>query len=483
MNPFAALDATAQAELVHSGRATPVELVQAAIDAAEALNPALNAIIHPRYERALEEAAAVDPALPFAGVPLVVKDLDGTLAGEPYHAGTRHLKEHGYIADVTSWSFERLQAAGFVIIGKTNTPEFGLVPTTEPIAYGPSSNPWNPAHSTGGSSGGSAASVASGIVPVGHAGDGGGSIRIPASECGLVGLKPTRGRVTLGPVETEAWGGLVSRLVVTRTMRDTAAVLDVMSGPGVGDPYGVATPERPYLAELGTNPGRLRIGYSLGAADGTPVDPEVVAAVRRTAELLASLGHDVVEAGPSQLDDEAFFNAMSGHFLTAYPVWVAQSVDELGALTGTPATPDTVEPLTWSLAETGRLVDGLSFANAVEGLRSLSRKVQEWWTDFDLLITATIPELPPVLGQFGAEPDNPLAGVFRATPIVANTMPFNITGQPAISLPIAESGSGLPIGVQLVAAFGRDDRLISVGAQLEAATPWADRRPVVWAGQ
>ena len=483
MNPYAALDATAQAELVHSGRATPVELVQAAIDAAETLNPALNAIIHPRYERALAEAAAVDTSLPFAGVPLVVKDLDGTLAGEPYHAGTRHLKEHGYVADVTSLSFERLQAAGFVIIGKTNTPEFGLVPTTEPLAYGPSSNPWNPAHSTGGYSGGSAAAVASGMVPVGHAGDGGGSIRIPASECGLVGLKPTRARVPLGPVETEAWGGLVARLVVTRSMRDTAAVLDVMSGPALGDPYGVAAPSRPFLAEIGANPGRLRIGVSVASGDGTAVDPEVVAAVRRTGELLASLGHEVVDAAPSQLGDDSFFNELSGHFLTAYPVWVAQSVDDLGVRTGVPATADTVEPLTWSLAETGRLIDGVSFANAVDGLRSLSSTLQQWWADYDLLITATIPELPPVLGQFGAEPDNPLAGVFRATPIVANTMPFNITGQPAISLPIGESASGLPIGVQLVAGVGREDQLISVGAQLEVVAPWADRRPAVWAGE
>ncbi|MFN8052754.1 MAG: amidase [Acidimicrobiales bacterium] len=482
MNPFAALDATAQAALVHDGTASPTELVQAAIDAAEALNPDLNAIIHPRYERALAEAAAVDPSAPFAGVPLVVKDLDGTLAGEPYHAGTRHLRDANYVADVTSWTFERLQAAGFVIIGKTNTPEFGLVPTTEPLAYGPSRNPWNTGHSTGGSSGGSAASVAAGIVPVGHAGDGGGSIRIPASECGLVGLKPTRARVTLGPAETESWGGLVSRLVVTRTMRDTAAVLDIVGRPGVGDPYGVATPVRPYVDELSSAPARLRIGVDYGAADGTPVDPEVVAAVRRTADLLASMGHEVSEAAPSQLGDEAFFATMSGYFLTAYPVWVAQSVDQLGALTGTPATADSVEPLTWSLAETGRLVSGIDFANATEGMRVLSREIQQWWNDFDVLITATIPELPPTLGQFGAEPDNPLAGVFRATPIVANTMPFNITGQPAMSLPIDVSASGLPIGVQLVSGFGRDDLLVALGAQLEAAAPWADRRPGVWAG-
>lgn len=483
MNPYASLDAVAQAALVHDGTASPKELVAAAIDAAEELNPQLNAIIHPRYEAALAEADAVDPSLPFAGVPVVVKDLDGTLAGEPYHAGTVHLRDAGYVADVTSWSFQRLRDAGFVIIGKTNTPEFGLVPTTEPAAHGPSHNPWNLDHSTGGSSGGSAAAVAAGIVAMGHAGDGGGSIRIPASECGLVGLKPTRGRVPLGPAETEAWGGLVSRLVVSRSVRDTAAALDVMGGPGVGDPYGVSTPVRPYAEEVGADPGRLRIGFTAGAPGVADVDADCVAAVRRAADLLAAVGHDVIEAAPPQLADDAFFAEMSGHFLTAYPVWVAQSVDDLGARTGTPATAETVEPGTWALAESGRTIDGLSFANALDALRDLSRRVQQWWADdFDLLLTVTIPEQPPTLGQFGAEPDNPLAGILRATPIVANTIPFNITGQPAISLPLGESASGLPIGVQLVSAFGRDDVLIRVAAQLEQAAPWADRRPGVWAG-
>ncbi len=356
MNPHAHRDAVAQAALVHDGQVTPVELVQAAIDAAEIHNPALNAIIHPRYEKALAEAAAVDTSLPFAGVPIVVKDLDGTLAGEPYHAGTRHLKDAGYVADVTSWLFERIQAAGFVIIGKTNTPEFGLVPATEPETYGPSHNPWNVGHSTGGSSGGSAAAVAAGIVPVGHAGDGGGSIRIPASECGLVGLKPTRGRVTLGPDETEAWGGLVARLVVTRTVRDTAALLDIVGRPGPGDPYGAPTPRRPYAEEVGADPGRLRIGFSTSSGDGSAVDPEVVDAVRRTAELLASLGHDVVEAGPPELRDDSFFNEMSGHFLSAYPdgvrvcgIWtagVAETLtDEAIAATAGPGAPTAAQAL------------------------------------------------------------------------------------------------------------------------------------------
>ena len=273
------------------------------------------------------------------------------------------------------------------------------------------------------------------------------------------------------------------------------AVLDAVAGAGVGDSHVAPPPLRPYLSEVGADPGRLRIGVTYGAGGGAVVDPEIVAAVRRTAAALAGLGHEVIETAPPQLTDEAFFGEMSTHFLTAYPVWVAQSIDELGALTGTPATADSVEPLAWALAEMGRLISGVSFADATEGMRRLGRQVQGWWAGsspsgsvaraadgFDLLLCASVPELAPTLGQFGAEEGNPLAGIFRATSIVANVIPFNITGQPAISVPVAESASGLPIGVQLVGAFGRDDQLVAVGAQLESALPWADRRPGIFAG-
>ena len=481
-HPFASLDATAQAELVRSGEVSATELVDAAIAAVEAVNPQINAVIHERFDAARTEAAAVDPSAPFAGVPLVVKDLDGTLAGAPYHAGTAHLRDAGYVADTTSWLFERLQAAGFVIIGKTNTPEFGLVPTTEPATRGATRNPWNLGHSSGGSSGGSAAAVAAGIVPVGHAGDGGGSIRIPASACGLVGLKPSRGRVPLGPIESEAWGGLVARLVVTRSVRDTAAVLDAVAGPGVGDPYWASPPDRPYLSELAAPPARLRIGVSTDTPDGIPAHPDAVAAVRRTASMLGELGHVVTEAGPSQIGDEGFFAEMSGHFLTVYPAWVAQSVDQIVAMTGTPVTESGVEPLTWSLAEAGRGVTAAAFLAALDGLRLMSRDVIAWWDDFDLLVTPTMPDPPARLGFFDPTPDNPLAGMFAATRVVTYTMPFNITGQPAMSLPLGESGDGLPLGVQLVGAPAREDVVIATAAQLEAMAPWTDRRPAVWAG-
>ncbi|HEX2575515.1 MAG TPA: amidase [Aquihabitans sp.] len=481
LDDLAALDATDQAARVRSGDMSAVELVQAAIDRAERVDGELNAIIHPRFERALEEAAGPLDG-PLAGVPFVVKDLDGTQAGEPYHGGTAFLKRHGYVADVDSELITRFKRAGLVVIGRTNTPELGLVTTTEPAAYGPSRNPWDTTRSTGGSSGGSAAATAAGIVPTGHAGDGGGSIRIPAAECGLVGLKPSRGRSTLGPDVGESWGGLVTRLAVTRSVRDTAMLLDAVAGPGVGDPYWAQPPSRPYTEEVGADPGSLRIGWVAEPPDGSfTTDPQVAAATEATATLLESLGHRVEPAHPAALADGAY----ADHFLIAYGSWVARELEHLGELVGEPVTPDGVEPGTWAIAELGRSITASQYLKAIEGLHAATRRIVAWWEvdGFDLLLTPTIPELPPTLGQFEATPEDPLAGVMRATPMVAFTAPFNITGQPGISVPLHQSAEGLPIGLQLVAAPAREDVLIRVAAQLEAARPWADRRPPVWAGR
>lgn len=480
MTDLAALDATDQAALVRSGEASATELVQAAIDRAEAVNGELNAIIHPRYERALAEAAGPLDG-PFAGVPFVLKDLDGVAAGEPLHAGTRFLKQHGYVATTDSELTARFRRAGLVGIGRTNTPELGLVTTTEPESYGPTRNPWDPERSTGGSSGGSAAATAAGIVPMAHAGDGGGSIRIPAGECGLVGLKPTRGRITMGPELGEAWAGLVARLAVTRSVRDAAALLDAVAGPGVGDPYWAPPPARPYADEVGADAGRLRIGWVAQPPDGSFVtDPQVEAATRATASLLESLGHRVEEAFPAPLAEPGHI----AHFLVAYSAWVARELDRLGELVGTPPTEDGFEPGTWAIAEGGRAVTAGQYLAALDGLHAMTRSAVAWWEvdGFDLLLTPTIAELPPTLGQFGATAADPLAGVFRSTPIVTFTAPFNITGQPAISLPLHQSAEGLPIGQQLVAAPAREDVLVRVAAQLEEALPWADRRPRVWSG-
>lgn len=484
LSDLAGLDATDQADLVRSGAIRATELVEAAIARAELVDGALHAIIHRRDDAARSDAEALDAsgtagALPFPGVPFLLKDLDGTAAGEPLHAGTRFLRDHGYVATADSELTERFRRAGLVALGRTNTPELGLVVTTEPEAYGPTCNPWNPEHSTGGSSGGSAAAVAAGIVPMAHAGDGGGSIRIPASECGLVGLKPSRGRITLGPELGEAWSGLVARLAVTRSVRDTAAILDAVQGPGVGDPYWAAPPTTPYLQEIGAPPGPLRVGWVADPPDGSfTTDPEVHAATRATAELMESLGHHVEEAHPPALDDPA----TTQHFLVTYGAWVARELDRMGEMVGEPVTADGVEPGTWLLAEGGRAVTAPQFLAALDGLHAGTRRLVAWWNDFDLLLTPTIPELPPRLGEFTPTSDNPFVGLLRSTPLVTFTVPFNISGQPAISLPLHESAAGLPIGMQLVAAPAREDVLIRVAAQLEAALPWANRRPAVWAG-
>jgi len=468
---FATLDATAQAAAVAAGEMTPSELVDLAIERIEKLNPQINAVIHERFERARAEAAAKLPTGPMRGVPIVVKDLDGYLADEPYHGGMKFLKDHQWVPDFTSSLFRRLLEAGCVIVGKTNTPELGLHPSAEPVLYGPTRNPYDTTRSAGGSSGGSAAAVASGMVAAGHAGDGGGSIRIPASENGLVGLKPSRGRVSLAP-EGEPWSGLVTRLMVTRTVRDTARFLDILSGPEPGDPYTAPPPERPYFEQVATIPAPLRIGVRTAAPGGIATDPQVAAVVDSAAALLAELGHTVDAASPAALDEELMsFN------LTALSTFVARDLDYYGGKVGKAITADDVEPGTWAAAEIGRAVTGPQFLESVQNAHAYTRRMVGWWSDWDLLVTPTIPELPPTLGQFVAQEGNPLSGLLRGGPIVPFTIPFNITGQPAISLPLGQSAEGLPIGVQIVAAPYREDLLIQVASQLESACSWADRRP------
>lgn len=367
-----------------------------------------------------------------------------------------------------------------MVVGRTSTPELGILPTTEPVAYGPTRNPWDTAHSSGGSSGGSAVAVASGMVPVGHASDGGGSIRIPASECGLVGLKPSRARVSLGPEWGDVMGGLVCELAVTRTVRDTAAVLDAVAGPAPGDPYAAPTPARPYAEEVGADPGRLRIGMQVDAF-GAPVavHPDCVAATEGAGALLESLGHAVEPTHVAALDDPEFVEM----FLLVWSAGAAYDLDHHWTdRLGRALTQDDVEPLTWALADTGRATTASDFLDARQKLQAFSRRVAQWYEGgFDLLLTPTIAQPPPLIGEFDSDADNPLHGLFRAAELVPFTPPFNVSGQPAISLPLSWNGQGLPIGVQLVAPYGREDVLLRVAAQLEEAAPWADRRPPVCA--
>jgi amidase len=474
------LDAVAQAELVRHGTATAAELVDAAITRIETLNGELNAVIHPLFDRARAVVTGGPPAGPFTGVPIVVKDLDGMLAGAPYHAGNRALRAADHHATTTSSLFARLERAGFVIVGKTNTPEFGLMPTAEPESHGPTRNPWDTARSAGGSSGGSAAAVASGMVPVGHAGDGGGSIRIPASMCALFGLKPSRGRVSLGPDESEGWGGLVTRHVVTRSVRDSAAILDVVAGYEPGDPYTAPPPTRPYVDELTAEPGALRIGVRTETPGGiAPTDPACVAAAEDAARLLESLGHRVETAAPAALEEGEMLEA----FTTIMFASLAAEIAHWEAVLGRPWTATDVEALTWTYRELAGAVTGAAYVQALEAAHRWSRRVVSWWFDggFDLLLTPTLSEPPPEIGDIAARPDDPMRAATRALPFAAYTAPFNVTGQPAMSLPTAWTESGLPVGVQLVAAPNREDVLVRVAAQVERARPWADRRPAVHA--
>jgi len=467
---LALLDATAQAELVRSGAASPLELVDAAIERIERRDGELNAVVTPLFEQARAAARGELPDGPFRGVPFLLKDLGALSAGDPYAAGVKAARAERYIAGQTSVVTERFAAAGLVVLGRTNTPEMGLVPTTEGEAYGPCHNPWDPTRSTGGSSGGSAAAVAAGMVPAAHASDGGGSIRIPASECGLVGLKPSRGRVPLWPHLAEGWGGMSVMLAVSRSVRDTAALLDVATGPCPGDLHTPPAPARPWREEVGADPGRLRIGLLTTAPDSAVMThPDCAAAAEGAARLLASLGHTVEAAWPPALLDSGISQA----FLPCFGTWTAAELDWWGQQLGHPITADDVEPATWAVAETGRRVTGTQFVAGLTAIHHFSARVQQWWAEgWDLLLTPTIAEPPPFLGDYAAKPDDPFWPVLRSVVEVAYTIPFNMTGQPAVSLPLHQTPDGLPIGVQLVAAYGREDLLLRVAAQLEQASPW-----------
>jgi amidase len=477
-NDLAFLDATAQADLVRRGDASPLELVDAAIERAERVNGELNAIIHPLYEQARERAQGPLPDGPFKGVPILFKDLMCAVEGDPYHEGMRFAKEAGWRARHTDNLARRYLDAGFVCIGRSNTPELGLVPTTEPIAHGPSRNPCDPDRTTGGSSGGSAAAVAAGVVPVAHANDGGGSIRIPASACGLVGLKPSRGRTSLGPTTSELASLLIVELCVSRSVRDTAGVLDAVWQPFPGDTVVAPPPARPFTDEVGTDPGRLRIGVlTENPLGGTAVEAACVDAARDAAQLLESLGHHVDDDYPKSFGDPALVET----FTTLWSSTLLADLAKWEKSIGRTLTPDDVEPLTWELAEIGRSASALQLLESYAGVNDFTVATTAWWEDHDLLLTPTLGQVPVPLGTFHT-PDEPILGYIKAADFVPFTPVFNITGQPAISLPLHETPDGVPVGVQLVAAFGREDLLLRVAAQLEQARPWADRRPRVHAG-
>ncbi len=476
---LATLDATAQAELVQRRTLTPRELIDAAIARLERLDPAIRAVVHPALDLARTAAAAPDlPDGPFRGVPFLMKDIGGAEAGRPYCCGMRFLRNAGWVEPEDAWLTRRFKAAGLISLGRTNTPELALLPTTEPDAFGATRNPWNPDHSAGGSSGGAAAAVAAGIVPAAHASDGGGSIRGPASMCGLVGLKPTRGRNSFGPALGERWSSLSAEFVVTRSVRDAAALLDVTAGAMPGDPYTAPPPARPFATAVAVPPLALRIGVLRGAPRATETHPECLAAVDRAAGLLEDLGHHVEAAYPAALDEPE-------HVLTYVTIVAsntARAVESWTQKVGRAPEQDELEPLTWALVERGRAIAATELIAAIEATHAFGRRLAAWWErDFDLLVTPTQAAPPPPLGFLRSTPEEPLLAFMRSAPYGACTLPFNMSGQPAISLPLHWTADGLPIGVQMVAPFAREDLLLGVAAQLEAAAPWAGRRPPVHA--
>ena len=461
------LDATAQAELVRKKEVKAIELVEAAIERIEQLNPTLNSVVTPMYEQAREAAMGKLPEGPFAGVPYLLKDLLAFYAGVRMTFGSRLFSS--FVPDHDSELVIRLKRAGLIIVGKTNTPEFGILPTTEPELFGPCRNPWNTERTTGGSSGGSAAAVASGMVSMAHANDGGGSIRIPASCCGLFGLKPTRGRNPLGPSFGDIMSGLVCEHAVTRSVRDCAALLDATSGPAPGDPYWAPPPKRPFIKEVGVDPGKLRIAFTAEAADGTAVHDDCVSAVREAAALCSDLGHEVTEAAP-RLDREMITQAF-------VVLWSAGNAITIKALGASREMKEMVEPLSWTLYEMGRHYDAADYLLAVGNIQRMARDIARFFEEYDVWLTPTLAEPPVPLGTFDSPPDDPLRGFTRSGEFVPFTPLCNATGQPAMSVPLFWNGEGLPVGTHFIGRFGDEATLFRLAAQLEEARPWKDRRP------
>ncbi|WP_419914768.1 amidase [Candidatus Poriferisodalis sp.] len=489
-------DATALAQAFAAGEADPTEAMQAALERMEQLNPALNAVIHPRPERALAEAAASaqrwsrrraggdalddmsDVGVPFDGVPMAIKDLGCEQAGEFHHAGARFLVELGWQGSLDSHLYRLLSGAGLISVGRTNTPEFGTTITTEPDAYGPTANPWSLDRSPGGSSGGSAAAVAAGIVPVAHGNDGGGSIRVPAAACGLVGLKPTRGRVSTAPRLGEHRGGFAVDGMLTRTVRDAARCLDIICRPAPGDPY-IAPPLGPGESFVGALAASLRslppLRIAVSTANRGRASAPVRRAVEQAADLLARLGHRIE---PDTAPDGWFSAELADHTIVVRTVGMATELAGWAERLGRPMTSDDVEPANWWSAELGASLPASAYVQALEALARWRRLVMAFWNadpapglsmpedgGFDLLLTPVLADVTPSLGYLS----DPTDGARRIAELAAFVNQANISGQPAISLPTAVDDDGAPLGVQLHAAHGNERLLLAVAEQISEA--------------
>lgn len=470
MDPF--VSGLEMAAAIRSGDLDPVEAVDACLSRIDSLNPKLNAVIWRCDEQARAEAARAREAIarkqplgPLHGVPIPIKDLTD-VAGWNTTFGSR--AGLGRVSSFTAHVAQALRDAGAILLCRTNTPEFGTVCVTENEAHGSTRNPWNPEHSPGGSSGGAAAAVASGMAPLAHANDGGGSIRIPASCCGLVGLKPSRGRVPMGPMVSDVMHGGAVEGTVTRTVADTAAALDAISRFDEGAWYNAPAPQRPFLQEVGAAPGRLRIAYTCGAPTGVPVAGECVKAVEKTARLLESLGHEVFEGAPDWPEPSDVLPPFMVVWNTGSAYW---DVHDWAC----------IEPLNAAMREQARAMSSLDYVEGLVRLQIMSRRlVASWGRKFDLLLTPTLADEPPRVGSLweGVETD-PMTPLLRAGDLCPFTPLFNVSGQPAISLPMHWSAAGLPVGVQLVGKPWGEAQLLRVASQLEQAQPWRDRKPAV----
>lgn len=473
MDDFADYDGLGLAELVRRKEVTPGELVDATIERVERHNGTLNAVVHKAYEEARKVADGPLPEGPFTGVPFLIKDLGLHVTGWPNTSGSRFMKDTVDTDD--SELTRRYRLAGLVFVGKTNTPEYGITGTTESALLGPCRSPWNPNHISGGSSGGAASATAAGIVPMAHASDGLGSIRIPAACCGLFGMKVTRDRNPNGPGDYDRAIGFSVDHVVTRTVRDSAAMLDATGYPEADSPYAPAPKVRPYLDEVGHSPGKLRIAWSSETPSGRPIDPEVQAALEETAEMLEGLGHELVPRGLG-VDYRELYRAQSAVSAANFAAGMRRRIEEQGR----EPERDELEALTWASLEGGRRVSGERAMLGWQTLRLINRQVLALWEEFDVYLSPVMGTPPPEIGHIDPVNLDPKEVNKRQGVVFPFTPPFNFTGQPSMSVPLHMSAGGLPIGMMFTGRYGDEATLFRLAGQLEKENPWIGRRPQLW---
>lgn len=462
-------DGLGLAELIAKKQITPHELLAAVRQRVERSNPKLNAVCHLFFDKAEAQLDQLPATGPFRGVPFVLKDLGMYLDGTITSAGSRVWKNN--IASIDSTLVSRYKQAGLVIFGKSNSPELGLTVTTESVLFGQTHNPWNLDRTTGGSSGGSAALVASRILPMAHGSDGGGSIRVPASCCGIFGLKPTRGRVPLGPVQFENWNGCSHHHALTISVRDSAALLDATLGQELGSPFFSPKPARPFLDELANDPGSLRIALVTAGPSGSPIDPECQMAVHGAATLCESLGHKVEEA-TLPINNEQ----LRGAFFAVLQVSVARTLDDAAATLGRPVTQQDVEPVTWATMQAATNISSVAYSRAIATLHQTGLAMAKFHQNYDVVLSPTLSKPPVLLGALSLSQD-PAIWVKEIMQFVHTSSLYNVTGQPSMSVPLHWTSDGLPVGVMFSGRFGEDALLFQLAAQLEKAQPWANRRP------